>query len=290
MELEYHPLADALPLMDGDEFEEFVADIRENGLREPIVVALHEGQAKIVDGRNRHRACKLLGIEPRLVKLPEAQNIAAYIVSQNIMRRHLTSYQRATLVAKFLGGRPNVRLRELAEAAQVHTSTVSRARALAQEDPEAAEQILEGETRYETERKRLDAAEKAAQKTATPRRPPGVYDGTGERIARKDAITDFTLGVQRLNDLATAIIAIRTKIQQGVREGWSEFAFLDTQRTLSDLANAKSALNFARPYALCPYCRQKAEPCTHCRRRGWLPADVYGRLPHEDQRPKKGGG
>jgi len=59
-QLEFHPLADIFPMMEGAEFAELVEDIRTNGLRNAIM--LHEG--KILDGRNRYRACLALGIEP----------------------------------------------------------------------------------------------------------------------------------------------------------------------------------------------------------------------------------
>jgi ParB-like chromosome segregation protein Spo0J len=47
--LEFHPLAEIFPLVEGQDFTELVADIREHGLHEPIVVY----EDRILDGRNR---------------------------------------------------------------------------------------------------------------------------------------------------------------------------------------------------------------------------------------------
>jgi hypothetical protein len=58
--LESHPLANLFPLLEGSEFEELVADIKANGLVEPIVMF----EDKILDGRNRYRACLAAGVEP----------------------------------------------------------------------------------------------------------------------------------------------------------------------------------------------------------------------------------
>lgn len=55
MMLEFHPLANIFPLVEGTEFDELVADIKTHGLHEPIV--LHEDQ--ILDGRNRAPYCMM---------------------------------------------------------------------------------------------------------------------------------------------------------------------------------------------------------------------------------------
>jgi hypothetical protein len=58
MHLQPHPLADLFPMMGEAELSALAADIKAHGLREPIV--LHEGL--ILDGRNRLKACEIVGV------------------------------------------------------------------------------------------------------------------------------------------------------------------------------------------------------------------------------------
>jgi ParB-like chromosome segregation protein Spo0J len=64
MNYKFHPLADVLPLIEGAEFERLVADIATNGLLNAITI--HDDM--ILDGRNRERACRAAGVEPRYVE------------------------------------------------------------------------------------------------------------------------------------------------------------------------------------------------------------------------------
>ena len=65
MKMKPHPFADILPLLEGEAFDSLVADIRANGLLEPIMI--HEGL--ILDGRNRYRACEAAGIRAAIPRV-----------------------------------------------------------------------------------------------------------------------------------------------------------------------------------------------------------------------------
>ncbi len=87
----FHELSSLFPLMEGEEFNDLVEDIKEHGLLEPIV--LYEGT--ILDGRNRYRACKQLKKALKFRNLPTNITPLDFIISENIKRRHLTIAQRS---------------------------------------------------------------------------------------------------------------------------------------------------------------------------------------------------
>lgn len=91
---ELHPLCTLFPRLAGGEFDALVADIKANGLRQPII--LHEGM--ILDGGNRYRACIEAGVTPKFVKF-DGDNVVAFVLSANLHRRHMTPGQQAAIVA-----------------------------------------------------------------------------------------------------------------------------------------------------------------------------------------------
>lgn len=98
-----HPIAAIFPMIAGPEFEKLKADIKAHGFKESGL--LFEG--KILDGRNRYRASCELGIEMNWAEVEnsEPEDVAAfdpvaYVLSQNLHRRHLKQSQRAMIAAK----------------------------------------------------------------------------------------------------------------------------------------------------------------------------------------------
>jgi N6-adenosine-specific RNA methylase IME4 len=97
MKLKDHEIAAIFPLLSETEMEGLARDIKENGLREPIT--LYEG--KILDGRNRYRACVVAGVEPGTKEF-RGDSPVAFVISANLKRRHLTESQKAAVAQDVL--------------------------------------------------------------------------------------------------------------------------------------------------------------------------------------------
>lgn len=98
VDAEWHEAARLFPLMSDRELRELAADIKAHGLRTPIVLLA----GKILDGRNRHRACQIAGIEPECdyVTTAEVGDPFVHVASLNLHRRHLDESQRGMVGAK----------------------------------------------------------------------------------------------------------------------------------------------------------------------------------------------
>lgn len=93
-EYELHPLCTLFPRLGDEEAARLAEDIKANGLREPITLC----GGMILDGGNRYAACLTAGVEPQFVEF-DGPSIAAFVLSENLHRRHLTPGQQAAIVA-----------------------------------------------------------------------------------------------------------------------------------------------------------------------------------------------
>jgi len=93
--MKFHPYSEVFPFLEGAALDELAADIKANGLREPIWLY----QGKILDGRNRFIACERAEVKPEYRQYKGSDPLA-FVVSVNIHRRHLTESQRAMAAAE----------------------------------------------------------------------------------------------------------------------------------------------------------------------------------------------
>jgi hypothetical protein len=119
--MQAHPLAEQYPEMDAVTFAAFKADIEANGCREPIILF----EDKILDGRNRFRACGELGIKPVFKEFNgTVEDAEAAVDSYNLHRRHLTAQFRKKRVQQLRADGKS--LREIAETVRIDKRQVQR--------------------------------------------------------------------------------------------------------------------------------------------------------------------
>ena len=157
--MEYHELSTVFSSFEGtEEYVNLVKDIREQGLLHPILV----WQGKIVDGRHRHKACLEVGVGPTYEYLDDSlslQQVMKRVVSENILRRHLSVGQRA-MVAAALANMSNGGDRksdqslnsdaeksneDAAKSLGVGRSTVADAKEVKRDAPDLADKVALGE-------------------------------------------------------------------------------------------------------------------------------------------------
>ena len=119
--ISFHPLANIFPWLEGAANDALREDIRQNGVREPIVFL----DGAILDGRNRYQCARHLGVPyPRREFGSDPLDGAdplAFVISLNLTRRHLTESQRA-MVAQKLENMQHGQRADRARDANLHVS------------------------------------------------------------------------------------------------------------------------------------------------------------------------
>ena len=106
-----HPVANTFPLLSDSEIETLAGDIKKYGQQDPVTLQITKSVTVVLDGRNRLLACEHIGIAPKISHFPRDMDPTAYIVSKNLVRRHMTPSQRALVAARMVTvtgrGRPS---------------------------------------------------------------------------------------------------------------------------------------------------------------------------------------
>jgi hypothetical protein len=173
----FHPIADLFPFLEGPELEELAEDIKADGLRDKIVLY----QDMILDGRNRHQACGLAGIEPEYEPY-NGNDPIKFVISKNLKRRHLTTSQRAEIASELTnmpqGYRSDlepsanlqkVSVQQAADLMQVGARSVATAKTIT--DPDLKEAVKSGKKTVHAAAKAQKARGSSTKKGSRAARP-----------------------------------------------------------------------------------------------------------------------
>lgn len=154
-DLQAHPVADLFPMLADDELAELAEDIKQRGLLHPIVLDV---EGRVLDGRNRLAACRLVGIEPKFVTF-DGDDADGYALAVNIQWRNLTKGQQAMVAARARLV-SNHSVRSVANQAGVSHSRVVQASTVCEHAPDLVDAVIAGATG-------LDDAYKVARQRKT---------------------------------------------------------------------------------------------------------------------------
>jgi len=136
-----HPVAALFPMMSDEELAELAEDIKERGQLQPIILG---PDGEILDGRNRHEACRIAGIEPAF-ETYSGNDPDGYALTVNITRRHLATGARAVIAAQ--AARLNgMSTRMVGTDTNLYQSRVAEASLVLDFAPELVPQIVAGVT------------------------------------------------------------------------------------------------------------------------------------------------
>ncbi len=209
-ERDFHPVANAFPLLVGHQFHELILDIRDHGLREPIT--LHP-DGSILDGRNRYRACLMAKVEPKFIQWDEQGSEQDFVISKNLARRHMSESQRAMVAAKLadmpqgarsdLGPIGTMSAAQAADALNVGERSVKRAKSVRKYGNEKlvkaveAGQMSVAAAEQKTRPSPTEKIKNRRERARAERRAEKLRKRK-EQIERNSLVTDFSLQAQAL--------------------------------------------------------------------------------------------
>ncbi len=103
-ELKQHPWQNNIPNIEGKDWAEFLADIKERGVQEPLRVSLRTGEPVIVDGHQRVRAAQEIGfesLEAITQDFADEGEEVTFLAGSARFRRRLTDHQRVVIAEAY---------------------------------------------------------------------------------------------------------------------------------------------------------------------------------------------
>ena len=191
-QFEVHDYAALVPMANAVEQDALTKDIKDHGLREPIVL----WRGKVVDGRCRLKACKALGERIRIKELDDELDdaaVKAFVKSVNT-RRNLTTTQKIMSACRVSLDKDNtLKLQDIAESWGISFSILKNARFIANNAPEYIIPLFNGEA-------------------------VNIYDAKGNYITT-NKITAVWAHIKRKLE----------NVKEDDRHGWEEDSYIKTQ-------------------------------------------------------------
>lgn len=94
--MEIHEVANIFPMMNEEQYAVLLNSIKKKGQKIPIWVY----QGKIIDGRNRYKACQELGIKPKIQEWDGDGSLVEFIMALNLERRDLSLIEKIEVAKK----------------------------------------------------------------------------------------------------------------------------------------------------------------------------------------------
>jgi len=291
MTREFHEAANIFPMLPDDELQSLAEDIKTNGLQVPIELL----DDKIIDGRNRYRACQIVGVTPKMVKVYTEDPIA-YVMTVNLHRRHLTPSQRAMAAARarekydqqakdrqeatqITGGKPPVvetlpppgreaenrdfgKSRDQAgKIACVSGRTVDKAsKVLAEAPAETVKAVTDGKMT-------VTAAVRGLEKAKA---PEVVRDADGVPVPKP--LLPIFATASEFETFANKISRLKGEFESSVESNPEAWSAIEPQKRVAEFASLRYDFIEARPYLICPVCggEDPEHTCMQCNGRAWL--------------------
>ena len=224
VDYQLHPLCELFPPMSQFELQALAEDIKENGQLEPII----HRKGKILDGRNRYRACEIAGVKPNMIEFSPTETHRTpeqYILSQNVLRRHMTQGQKAAIAVDWAdliarkggffprvektsrkqGGRPKTALRQTAQMLGVSNGAAYEAQQIKQANPKLFQDVKQGacslgKALEKLQRKKESADDESNLEGSRPAivSKNGISENDRSEIDSKPLRSEFTESLQRI--------------------------------------------------------------------------------------------